>query len=319
MKLVVFGTGMIVYDFIRAVDKLPFEEVYLCGRNKEKVDFFNDKFNLDKIFYDYKEALLSDADVAYIGLPNSLHFEYAKNSLEAGKHVIVEKPFMTTFEQTEQIFDIAKRENKFVMEASLVFYFPGYKSLVKDLPSLGEIHLADCNFSQYSTRYERFLKGDIAPVLDKKYCGGALMDLNIYSFNLLSGLFGKPENVLYFSTIKKDIDVSGIAVLDYGRFKASCIASKSTSAPKHVTIQGEFGTVYLEGSIYDSFDYIIEYNDGNIVKRKFKDANHRMYYEFIEFIRIINEEDDKAYKKQEDICKLSSSILDECRMFSNIS
>ena len=173
MKLLIFGSGMIVNDFLQGVHELPFEEVYLCGRNKEKVDELASKYPVDKTFYDVEAALESDADVTYVGLPNNLHFEYAKKSLEAGKHVIVEKPFMATAEETQEIFSIANATGKFAFEASLVFYFPAYLNMVKDLPSLGQIHIADCNFSQYSSRYDRFLKGDIAPALNIKNCGGA--------------------------------------------------------------------------------------------------------------------------------------------------
>lgn len=103
MKLLIFGTGMIVNDFFDGVAEMPFDEFYLCGRTKEKVDNLVDKFNLSKAYYDIDEALQSDAEVVYVGLPNNLHFEYARKSLEAGKHVIVEKPFMANLKQAKEI------------------------------------------------------------------------------------------------------------------------------------------------------------------------------------------------------------------------
>lgn len=318
MKLLIFGSGMIVNDFLQGVNELPFEEVYLCGRNKQKVDELGSKYSVDKTFYDTDAALACDADVVYVGLPNNLHFEYAKKSLETGKHVIVEKPFMATAKEAEEIFKIAKENNRFVFEAALVFYFPAYKSMEKDLPSLGEIHLADCNFSQYSSRYDRFLKDDIAPALNIKNCGGALMDLNVYNINLMVGLFGEPNKVSYSATIKKDIDVSGVAVLDYGDFKASCVASKSTSAPRHITLQGEKGSLYLPKSMSRAYRYTIEYNDGNQVERDFSDNHHRMYHEFEEFVRVINEKDNATYSMQCDRSLLTAKILDTCRKDSGI-
>ena len=103
MKLLIFGTGMIVNDYLDGVSEMPFEETYLCGRTKEKADDLVQKFNLSKAFYDVDEALQSDAEVVYVGLPNNLHFEYAKKSLEAGKHVIVEKPFMPCLQDAQDI------------------------------------------------------------------------------------------------------------------------------------------------------------------------------------------------------------------------
>ena len=103
MKLLIFGTGMIVNDYLNGVNEMPFDKTYLCGRTKEKVDELVQKFNLSNAFYDVDEALRSDAEVVYVGLPNNLHFEYAKKSLEAGKHVIVEKPFMPTLKEAKEI------------------------------------------------------------------------------------------------------------------------------------------------------------------------------------------------------------------------
>lgn len=103
MKLLIFGTGMIVNDFLDGVDEMPFDKFYICGRTKEKVDNIVKRFKLSKAFYDVDEALRSDAEVVYVGLPNNLHFEYAKKSLEAGKHVIVEKPFMPTLKEANEI------------------------------------------------------------------------------------------------------------------------------------------------------------------------------------------------------------------------
>lgn len=206
-----------------------------------------------------------------------------------------------------------------IFEASLVFYFPAYKSIVKDLPSLGEVHVADCNFSQYSSRYDRFLNGDIAPALNIDNCGGSLMDLNVYNINLMVGLFGEPKSINYKPTIINDIDVSGVAFLDYGNLKASCVASKSTSAPRHITLQGEKGNLYLPSSMSRAYEYQIYYHNDKTVSRDFKDKHHRMYHEFCEFVHCIKEEDYAACESYMKRCFVTSSILDTCRKDAGIT
>lgn len=313
MKLLIFGTGMIVNDFLQGIDELNLDSVYIYGRTAEKANALKEKYNLDKAFNNIDDALASDADVAYVGLPNNLHFEYAKAALEAGMHTIIEKPLMPNLKQAQEIKKIADENHKFVFEASLAFYFPIYKQLVKDLPSLGEIHLADLNFSQYSSRYARFLNDDIAPALNIKNCGGALMDLNVYNINLMVGLFGEPEEITYTATIKHDIDVSGIAILKYKNMQASCIASKSTSAPRHITIQGEKGHIILPKSMSRAYKYTINYNDEKEVLRDCTDNHHRMYHEFVEFFDVIEKQDSERYNKYIDRAIITSKVLDECR------
>ena len=318
MNLLVFGTGMIVNDFLNGVDEMPFNNIYLCGRNKEKVDGLIDKFKLAGGYYKVEEALSSETEVAYVGLPNNLHFEYAKMSLEAGKHVIVEKPFMSNLKEAKAIWEIAKTYNKMIFEASLAFYFPAYKSLEKDLNILGDIHVVECNFSQYSSRYDRFLNGDIAPVFNIENCGGALMDLNVYNLNLMVGLFEMPRSIKYDATIINSIDVAGIASLDYGDLKASCIASKSTHAPRHICIQGEKASVYLPSSMSRAYNYEIKYNDGRLEEKNFEDEHHRMYHEFDEFLRCISEEDFDNCERYINRCFACLELLDACRKDAGI-
>lgn len=318
MKLLIFGTGMIVNDFLDGVDELELEAVYIYGRTFEKANALKEKFGLDFAFDNLDDALASDADVAYVGLPNNLHYEYTEKALLAGKHVIVEKPFMPFVSQAEKIIDIAKQQNKMIFEASLVFYFPIYKQLLEDLPSLGEVHQADINFSQYSSRYARFLKGDIAPAINLKNYGGALMDLNVYNINFMVGLYGTPEKIHYFPTIKNDIDVNGTAILEYGKLKASCVASKSTSAPRHVILQGEKGTLILPKSMSRAYKYTIEYNDGKSLDRNCEDEHHRMYHEFVEFFDVINNKDFNRANEYINRALETCKVLQECRNYAGI-
>lgn len=318
MNLLVFGSGMIVNDFLQDKDEMPFDKIYLCGRNKAKVDELAEKYKVDEVYYGAEESLASDCDVAYVGLPNNLHFEYAKAALEAGKHVIVEKPFMANLKQAKEIWGIAKANNKMIFEASLVFYFPAYKSLVEDLPSLGDIHVVECNFSQYSSRYDRFLKGDIAPALNIDNCGGALMDINVYNVNLMIGLFGAPKEIKYSATIKNSIDVSGIVSMNYGDLKASCIASKSTHAPRHICIQGEKASINLPSSMSRAYKYEITFNNGETEERNFEDDHHRMYHEFSEFARCIKEGDFASCSNYLQRCFSCLEVLDNCRKDAGI-
>ena len=94
------------------------------------------------------------------------------------------------------------------------------------------------NYSQYSSRYDAFKRGEIAPAFNPEMGGGALRDLNIYNIHLLVGLFGKPHRVEYLPNVERGVDTSGILVLDYGNFKAVAIGAKDCSAEIRSTIQG---------------------------------------------------------------------------------
>lgn len=71
------------------------------------------------------------------------------------------------------------------------------------LDQLGDIKIVECNYSQYSSRYDAFKRGDIAPAFNPKMGGGALRDLNIYNIHFVVGLFGRPKTVQYLANVEK--------------------------------------------------------------------------------------------------------------------
>lgn len=73
---------------------------------------------------------------------------------------------------------------------------------------MGDVKIVQLNYSQYSSRYEAFKQGQIAPVFDPKKAGGALMDLNVYNIHFVAGLFGEPKAVHYYPNMKKGVDTS---------------------------------------------------------------------------------------------------------------
>ena len=98
MKLAVLGSGMIVRDFLphaAAVDGLDL--VAICGRpaSADRLAAMRDEFGIDRVHLDLDACLADpDIDTVWIAVPNSLHAEYARKALEAGKHVVCEKPFV---------------------------------------------------------------------------------------------------------------------------------------------------------------------------------------------------------------------------------
>lgn len=121
--------------------------------------------------------------------------------------------------------------------------------------------------------------------------GGSLMDINIYNIHLVVGLLGKPNRVQYYANIEREIDTSGILVMEYDQTKVVCIGSKDTSAPIKSTIQGTDGSLIINGptNTLESYTKIIGKLTEEVIDLKVHP--HRMYEEFIAFNRIINEHD----------------------------
>lgn len=303
MKLGIVGAGTIVKDFLEAVPYLKDLELTAIYGRKESESKINDlksRYGIKKSFYDFDELLKCDLDAVYIALPNNLHFEFTKRALEANKNVIVEKPFTSTYEEALTLSKLAKERKLFLFEAITTLYLPNYKRIKELIPKLGNIKIVQCNYSQYSSRYDSFRAGKVLPAFDPKFSGGALMDLNIYNIHYVVGLFGKPNNVEYYPNIERGIDTSGVLMLDYGKFKCVCIGAKDCKAPIANNIQGDQGCIYQDtpANICRHFELLM--NDGTSSKVNENNFDHRMVNEFIEFIDMIKNKDLKAcYEKLE--------------------
>ena len=138
----------------------------------------------------------------YIAVPNILHVKYTRAALEAGRHVIVEKPMAPTAAQAEELAELARSKKLFLFEAVTTQYQDNYAKLREMLPKVGAVTMVQCNFSQYSSRYDAFCAGDVQPAFDPACAGGALMDLGVYNVSYIVGLFGEPNQAKYTANME---------------------------------------------------------------------------------------------------------------------
>lgn len=320
MKLAVLGTGKIVLDLMNTFDEFPIEKkVLLATRHSvEKAEKLAAEHNFDHIYYDYDELLTSDVDTVYVALPNHLHYAFAKKALEANKHVIIEKPITANYRELEELIKIAKEKHLMIIEAVTVHYLPAYLNIKEHLSELGHVRIVSMNYSQYSSRYDAFKAGTILPAFDYHKAGGALMDLNVYNLNFVIGLFGEPKHIGYQANVQKGIDTSGIATLDYGDFKAVCIGAKDCKAPVMSTIEGDEGFMAINTPVNGMQAYHEEDNKGTGRDFISDVKTHRMYYEFMEFIRMIDEQDYDKMNEMLEISKAVSRTMEKARKEAGI-
>ena len=301
MNLGIVGAGMIVKDFLSFTHELP--EIKLeaiVARNIENLKNLQSIYNIKEIFTDLDECLSNPSiDTIYVAVPNNLHYSVAKKALEAGKNVICEKPFTLNYSEAVDLFQIAESKNLILIEAITNQYLPNYLEIKENLSKMGNIRLVECNYSQLSSRYEAFKKGIIAPVFDKKQGGGVLGDLNIYNIHFVVGLFGAPKNSEYYPNIVREVDTSGILILEYDEFKVVCIAAKDTYNNSYANIQGDKGLIKVIGTLNEVPNYIIKNNEVEMKVNK-NIHKHRMYSEFKKFIDVINNNDFDFMKKQKE-------------------
>ncbi|WP_125764240.1 Gfo/Idh/MocA family protein [Companilactobacillus hulinensis] len=322
MKLAIIGAGMIVKDYLTMVHDLPEIELNAIVGVEQDVPTMTElsnKYGIKKVYTDYDECLNeADIDTVYVALPNFLHYAYAKKGLEAGKNVICEKPFTLKLSEMRDLKQLALDKKLVLVEAITNQYLTNYKELKDSMNKIGDVKLIECNYSQYSHRYDAFKEGKILPAFDPKKGGGALMDINIYNIHFIAGILGKPKSVRYMANIEKNIDTSGMLLLDYGKTKVVCIGSKDTSAKIQTTIQGNEGSIVVNGPTNVLSDFDIDLNDGFSKHVDDKVNDHRMYEEFKKFNQLIADHDMDFVKQQLNHSETVMEIVDDALSSADI-
>ncbi len=251
IKLGTIGTGFIVHhilDNVALTEGITLEAVY--SRSHDKGAALAAKYGVSKIYTDL-EALFADDQVnfIYIASPNTLHYQQAKQALLAGKNVICEKPFCTKASHVKELVALAKSKNLFLIDATPTAFLPNFDLIKRDVNKLGKIKLVIANFSQYSSRYDALLRGELPNVFNPDFGGGSLMDINYYNVYANIALFGKPQNLKYYPNLKDGkIDTSGILMLEYDGFVSTAVGAKDTFGENFFQIEGEKGYIYVRDS-----------------------------------------------------------------------
>jgi D-xylose 1-dehydrogenase (NADP+, D-xylono-1,5-lactone-forming) len=165
--------------------------VAVASRNGAHADAFAREHGIARAHGSY-EALLADPDVdaVYISLPNSLHVEWSQSALEAGKHVLCEKPLTDEPDEAQALFDLADRTGLVVAEAFMFRHNPQTRRLEQLVSegAIGRLQLVRTSFSF-------LVEGEENIRLDPDLDGGSLLDLGCYCVSGARLLAGEPESV----------------------------------------------------------------------------------------------------------------------------
>ncbi len=242
----VIGTGWIAKSFIgaaRLTGKFDFCALY--SRKEETANaFLKDLPETATIYTDLEEMASSAIDAVYIASPNRFHFSQAKRFLEAGKHVLVEKPASVTPKQVAALQSLAKNKGLVFLEAMPTIHMPPFALFQEAVAKTGNISTLRINFSQYSSKYPAYLKGELPNIFNPAMGTGCLMDLGIYCVYPVVALFGKPDRVEAWARfLDSGADSCGTALLFYPDKTAVLTYSKVDGSVIGSEIGGDQGTV----------------------------------------------------------------------------
>jgi len=198
--------------------------------------------------YDSYQQLLDDPqiEVVYISLANHQHLEWVTRSLEAGKHVLCEKPLGLNAIEVQKMIDCAQRCNRLLVEAVWTRWHPRFKRIAEVVASgeIGELLTIESQFTFKSEMTENYR-------LDPALGGGALLDIGCYQINawvaLTNGAKDLKLNIVErkLGPTKIDLTTEVNATIN-GGIKAHLISSFDFDAPQKLKIDGSSGNIATE-------------------------------------------------------------------------
>lgn len=297
MKISIAGTGKIVEEVLKMLQhefagKIEVTGIFSREKSVEHaIDLCQAYAPTGFVYTDYARMLQeAEADFVYIANANHVHYQYALQAIEAGHNVIIEKPIAVDRVETDAIFDAAVQRCVYCLPAFSLLYMPLFRQLTDLLPQLGTIRMVNGCYSQYSSRYDRYLNGEITPVFDPEQAGGCLRDLNIYNLCFTIGLFGPPRTIQYARNLGwNGVDISGTLLMQYPTAVVSMGAAKDSDGLSFACIQGEKGYIEIKGSVSVLQEFTLHLRGQEPQTFKADPSRHRLSYEFEEFWRLIED------------------------------
>jgi len=317
IKLGTIGSGAIVrsiLDQVAVTEGIRLEAVY--SRSEETGRSLAQQYGAEKV-YTSLEQFFADGEIntVYIATPNLLHAGQTRQALLAGKHVICEKPFCVRADQARELADLARERGLFLVEAVPTTFLPNYEALRRALPEIGRVRLVQGNYSQYSSRYDNLLRGELPNIFNPQFGGGCLMDINFYNVYLNVALFGAPRRATYYPNLYRGlIDTSGMVVMEYEDFVSQCAGAKDTWGVNFFQIEGEKGYIYVSGAGGSNGLAQIRVVTGEGERTiDLQENPNRWYYEIRELTRLMLAGDRSALEERLSVTLSVAEVLEGLR------
>jgi predicted dehydrogenase len=249
MRFGVIGTGAIVEKFIEAGRKCEgFALQAVCSRTMDRAREFAAAQGAPLAFDNLEDlAACREVDAVYIASPNYAHCGQALQMLNAGKHVLCEKPMASNASEVRRMQACAKENGVVLLEAMKSVFEPSFDLLRATLPLLGKLRRATLSYCQYSSRYDKFKQGIVLNAFNPKLSNGALMDIGVYCVHPAVKLFGMPRSIQATGVkLTGGVDGAGSLLLGYGDFQVEAIYSKIADGLLPSEFQGEAGSLLVD-------------------------------------------------------------------------
>lgn len=256
----ILGAGGIAAKFADAVNQFTASSVVAAASasSLDKAKDFVAAHDAGDAYQSYGELVSrDDVDAVYVATTHNNHHEPALLAIEAGKHLLVEKPFTQNTAQAETVLAAAEKAGVFVMEAMWTRHLPHVYALRAAIEAgeIGDVTAVIVDHGQALTHVPRMYRADLA--------GGALLDLGIYPIAFAHDLLGMPTSVTAVGQLTDGgVDNQVAMIFDYPTAQASLHTSMVSKSANNALIAGTKGFIEVKGWFYTPTSFTVTLLDG---------------------------------------------------------
>jgi predicted dehydrogenase len=261
----ILATGGIAHTFAGDLVADGHAIAAVGSRSQASAEAFAAQFGIPKAYGSY-EALVADPDVdiVYIATPHPFHAHDAVMALNAGKHVLVEKPITLNAREAEELAELAAERGLLLLEAMWTRFLPHVRR-IREIIAAGALG----RLRSFTADHRQKLSSDPAhrinaPVLG----GGALLDLGIYPISFAAHLFGTPQEVqatAVFGPTGVDAEVATLFRYADGQI-ATTLSASDTRGPNTASIVGTDARIDIDSVWYAPTTFRVVRYDGSLLE-----------------------------------------------------
>ena len=290
-KIGIIGSGRIARRFVPETKVVSGAQVIsVLNPDKSQADVFAREYGLSS-FSDF-DAFIQTVDAVYIASPHLTHFDYAKRSLQVGKHVLCEIPFVLSGAEAEELYRLADLKRLVLLEASKTAFCPAFSHLVTMVKSgiIGDVVDVKASLSKMVEPPTR--------ELDATQAGGAMNEHAPLTLLAIIKLLGWDYvDVSFHSRMEQGVDVFTKAVINYPHATSSITLGIGVKTEGNLVISGTKGYIYVPAPWWLTDFFEVRYEDQTKNKKFFYSYDGEgLRYEIQEFMSMIMNKRGSSYK-----------------------
>ncbi|UVJ40463.1 Gfo/Idh/MocA family protein [Arthrobacter sp. CJ23] len=256
----IMGPGWIAERFTESVQAHTDQVIAaVASRSLSRSKAFADSFNVPAAYGSYEElAAAPDIDIVYVCTPHNFHHQAAVLALDAGKHVLVEKPIGLNAAQARDLAQRAEAAGVFAAEAMWTFFLPKF-DVIRQILDAGTLGTITTVFAEYGEHFHRSHR-----IFDPELAGGPLLDLGTYPLALVTEVLGLPEQLHAIGqSHESGVNAQLSAIMRFGSGAQAVVNTHVHNfTPTSATIVGSVATLTIDGPFNMPGGFEVRFPDG---------------------------------------------------------